>query len=88
MTFTCQEGAAVFQQCLFLSESRLCSGFSGERQNGGERLGETGRTGGNPSFCDCKRSAKENNNTWAKVNDTACTQWFKAGMGTDNGLFI
>lgn len=43
-------------------------------------MGETGRTGGNPSFCYCKRSAKENNNTWTKVNDAAFTQKFKAGM--------
>lgn len=88
MTFTCQEGAAVFQLCLYLSKSGLCNGFSGERQKGRERGGESGRTGGNPSFCYCKRSARENNNPWTKVNDTAFTQWFKAGMGTDNGLFI
>lgn len=37
MTFTCQEGAAVFQLRIYLSKSRLCNGFSGERQKGGER---------------------------------------------------
>lgn len=60
MTFTCQEGAAVFQQCLYLSESRLCSSFSGERQNGGERGWERqAGQGVTPHFVIAKEALKK-----------------------------
>lgn len=77
----------MFQLCLYLSKGRLCNVFLGERKKGEER-GQKRQAGwGNLSFCYCKRSAKENNNVWEK-NNTACTPWFKAGMGVDDGLFI